>query len=337
MKDLGEKFQLWGTFSVWDHVRRGAFLAEVVMYDKLVVPVPPNPERAKTSEDRAFAQEQLGRWQRNGWQPQRLLDILKVIEPVVEPIEWDREHHELWVAQFKEYETGGPQAAKFVGQMLAGYVTGQVLLADLPAKAAGAVAVCPFDSLEKLKEQLGIDEKSALVERQHASRGLPGDLVSAIIGREFLIPEDPERDELSLLQEAVDLVKNEEWRTARSAFHAGMLRFVDDGLTDYDSIKSAVQAMAEEMQKLNKLARRRKVWTGVRRGFFFTQMLAQAASAPFNPFAAGQVAASIGQFTTSEILGNPADPYQAGPVGAILLDAQSKLGLTFTAGQRRTR
>lgn len=301
------------------------------MYDRLVVPVPPDPERAKTPEDLAFALAQRDRWERAEWEPQRLLDLLTILKPVVEPIEWDRKHQEQWAAEFKRYESGGMQTAQLVGQILAGHLTGQLLLADLPAKAAGAVAVCPFDSLEKLKEHLGIEETSTFVERREASQGLPGDLVSAIIGREFLVPEDPDRDELYLLQEAVDLVQDEEWRTARSDFHVGMLRFVNDGRTDYDSIKSAVEAMAVEMEKLNKLARRRKIWNGLRRGFFFTQMLAQVASMPINPFAAGQVAATIGQFTASEILGNPADPNQTGPAGAILVDAQRKLGLTLRA------
>jgi hypothetical protein len=46
------------------------------------------------------------------------------------------------------------------------------------------------------------------------------------------------------------------------------------------------------------------------------------------------MAVSVGQFTASEVLGNPADPHGAGPAGALLLDVQRKLDLTLE-GQRK--
>jgi hypothetical protein len=337
VRDLGQKFELWGTFSVWDHVRPGAFLAEVVMYDKLVVPVPPDPEKAETAEDRAFAEEQEDRWKKEGWKPQRLRDILQIVGPVAEPVEWDRKRHKQWASQYKKISEGGAHGAKVVGEMLAGRLTGQNLLSVVPAKAAGAVAVCPFDSLEALKDELGITETTDLPKRKEASQGLPGSLVSAVVGRELLVPEDPERDEFYLLQEAVNLVQHEDWRTARKAYHSGMLQFVEDGQTDYDSVKTAVEKMAEHLEELDKLARRRKIWKGARRVFFFTQLATQTASAPINPFAAAQVAATIGQYTTTEVLGDPASPYGAGPAGALLLDAQRKLGLTLKGARQPPR
>lgn len=54
-----------------DHVREGAFLAEVVIYDRLVIPVPPDPKHAEIPEDRSFAEKQWDRWERNGWNPKR--------------------------------------------------------------------------------------------------------------------------------------------------------------------------------------------------------------------------------------------------------------------------
>src|SRR5205823_3384978 len=102
-------------------------------------------------------------------------------------------------------------------------------------------------------------------------------------------------------------------------------KFVDSGRTDYDSIRSAVEAMAGDLETLDKLARSRKIWNGARRALFFTQIATQAASAPINPLAVGQLAVSVGQFTTSEVLGNPADRSRAGPAGDLLLEAQRRL------------
>jgi hypothetical protein len=36
-----DKSELWGTFSVRDHLRRRAFVAELLIYDRLVIPYPP--------------------------------------------------------------------------------------------------------------------------------------------------------------------------------------------------------------------------------------------------------------------------------------------------------
>jgi hypothetical protein len=113
--------------------------------------------------------------------------------------------------------------------MMAGWVTGQVLLDDLPAKAAGAVAVAPFGSLDELTEELGIRESDSLPRRMKASAGLPGELVSVIVGREFLVPAAEDWCELDLLREAVDVSAGSDFRQARRDFHTTMLQFVHDG------------------------------------------------------------------------------------------------------------
>ena len=52
--------QVWGTFSVKDHCDPNAFVAEVMLYDRLVIPVPPDAEERE-------------RWEKSGWQPDRLV------------------------------------------------------------------------------------------------------------------------------------------------------------------------------------------------------------------------------------------------------------------------
>jgi hypothetical protein len=52
--------QVWGTYSVKDHCDPNAFVAEVMLYDRLVIPVPPD------DKERA-------RWRKAGWQPEVFL------------------------------------------------------------------------------------------------------------------------------------------------------------------------------------------------------------------------------------------------------------------------
>jgi hypothetical protein len=306
----------------------------VILYDRLVIPVPPDPQRAQSAEDRGFAEKQWARWEEEGWQPERLHNLLAILRPVVEPIEWDRQHHEVWAREFANYAKTTPaEAADLVGRMMAGWVTGQVLLGDLPAKAAGAVAVAPFTSLGQLTADLGITETHALPERMKASQGLPANLVSAVVGREFLVPTDPEWDEFDLLREAVDLVRSEDYRSARKAFHGQMLGFVRDELTDYDSVKGAATAMERELQELDRLARKRKRWRRADRAFFFSQVALDVATAPVNPLGPARAGVAIGAYTTSQQLGEPASPHANGPAGALLHDAQRQLRLA-PSGER---
>src|SRR4051794_35219779 len=109
MNAMPEKYELWGTFSVMDHVKEGAFLAEVVMYDHLVIPVPPDPKNAKTEWERAFAEQQWERWTSEKWAPERQRDLLEIIKPVATPIEWTLDRHNMWAT---EYEKSKQEAAK---------------------------------------------------------------------------------------------------------------------------------------------------------------------------------------------------------------------------------
>ena len=40
-------FETWGTFAVDDHLGKRAFVADVLLYDRLVIPVPDARERER--------------------------------------------------------------------------------------------------------------------------------------------------------------------------------------------------------------------------------------------------------------------------------------------------
>jgi hypothetical protein len=46
---VSREWELWGTFSVGDHLRANSFVAELLLYDRLVVPVPPQEGGAEWS------------------------------------------------------------------------------------------------------------------------------------------------------------------------------------------------------------------------------------------------------------------------------------------------
>jgi hypothetical protein len=109
----------------------------------------------------------------------------------------------MWAA---EYEKSKLRATGEFSRILAGYVTGENLLSMVPAMAEGVVAAAPYTSLADLERDLGIKPTSPIADRVTVGRDLPGGALSTVIGREFLVPEDPDKDEFYLLREAVDLV-----------------------------------------------------------------------------------------------------------------------------------
>jgi hypothetical protein len=92
--------------------------------------------------------------------------------------------------------------------------------------ATGVIAVAPYDSLEQLNEDLGLKRcqltGAELEKRSH----LPGNSLTAIVGREFLIPEDPDKDDFQLLADAVSVARSNGYREARSALHLWLGKFL---------------------------------------------------------------------------------------------------------------
>jgi hypothetical protein len=67
--------QLWGAFSVTDHCEPRAFVAEVMLYDRLVIPVPPDEAERE-------------RWHENGRDPDLLERLLAILGGRAQPIKW---------------------------------------------------------------------------------------------------------------------------------------------------------------------------------------------------------------------------------------------------------
>src|SRR5690348_5816439 len=73
------KIQQWGTFSVRDHLKARPFVAEVLLFDKLVIPRPATEKELSAEGGPVVIEDQMGRWRHENWYPdqQRVsLDIL---------------------------------------------------------------------------------------------------------------------------------------------------------------------------------------------------------------------------------------------------------------------
>jgi hypothetical protein len=298
---------IWACFSVFDHAKPGAFLPEIVMYDRLVVPVPPRGEP-----------QEWQRWEQMGWDPARQQQLLAVLDPVVERVEWTDLRRYAWEQSYKDRRAS---AGEYVKRSLAGELTAMGLFDVAPAMARPVVATSPYTSLKELTEDLGI-------RREASRRPLPASTVSAVVGRELLLPQDSSRTELELLQEAVHVVTEEpEYRNARSLLNTRLQSFCRGGFTDRESVTAAVKDIKGACDDLERAVRKRKIWVTSRRLFSFAQIVLGAALTPISPVAIGLVVVGLGQFTATEMLSDPANPQSQAPDLAMLLDVQHELNL----------
>jgi hypothetical protein len=303
-----EHAEIWASFSVFDHLSPGAFLADVVMYDRLVVPIPPADDSAEWE-----------RWEAEGWNPQRQRRLLEVLGPTAEPVEWTQARRDVWR---QHYEQARASAGQYLRQSLAGQVTAAGLFDVIPAMAAPVVATSPYTSLAELMDDLAIARAANPVP-------LPQSTVSAVVGRELLLPVDESRSEIDVLREAVEVVTSvNDYRNARAALHDRLRRFSRDGVTDAASLQAAVHEIKTASDDLERSVRKRKIWVNAQRVFSFAQIVLGALMTPINPIGIGAVVAGIGQFTVSEKLSDPRAVYRSAPDLAMLIDVRRQLHLS---------
>lgn len=257
--------ELWATYSVKDHLQPRALAADILLFDRLVFPVPENARFPENSgpPDRPGEVEwtpnpaEWARWKEKdkNWDPDGQHRLLELLKPVIRKVPWDKSHQEQWRTDATDLAVQGIPDYAFVA-------TRTVLTRDLPAYVTGVAAVGPmYRTVEDLERELQIRDTAGRTQ-------LPGGALAAVLGWEFLTPEDGRLSDEKLLKETVDFVTgDDEFRRCRRDFLDWQQGFLKDGTTDRESIKRAVKDMRELLKAAKKSARRLKVRKVVRYAF----------------------------------------------------------------------
>jgi hypothetical protein len=270
--------QIWGTFSVKDHCRPNAFVREVLLFDRLVLPVPcDDQERSRWRQPNAKDPAET-------WDPERL-DVLRSIlgsqdvpaqRPIVHgllrrrypsglspaPLSWDSP----WTQARWEFERSRVLTAKTITSIDAFY-TSRIILAmgqDLPGVIE---AVAAFPSEEQCRSEL------------NPSVPAPPDMTAAqallMLAAPLLIPNADEGKDFGPLREAASLARDPQFQNERQAYYDWMRDFVrplqtsgDRELDEVKLDKGSVKLAEEQLQRLvsaerNLLSRmdRRRWWS----------------------------------------------------------------------------
>jgi hypothetical protein len=227
--------QIWGTFSVKDHCQPNAFVREVLLFDRLVLPVPENDqERTRWLHPNAQDPEET-------WDPERLdrlRDILGTQDvpaqpapaggwlarmgrqwmrsapaPAPPPLTWDSP----WTEHRWQYYRSRVMRAQTITHSDAYYTTRQILATgqDLPGVIE---AVAAFPSAGRCRAELKPSDQP------------PADPTAAqallMLAAPLLTPRGDEGKDFGPLRDAAALARDAKFRAARQAYYDWMREFV---------------------------------------------------------------------------------------------------------------
>jgi hypothetical protein len=215
--------QRWGSFSVRDHLPEQAFVLETLLYDRLIIPVPPEKKDDPKQEERK-------RWIDNRWNPDRLESLLKILgTELVSPIPWSQNLQE----SFKTRSAAASQltlevANDWTRSILAGIDPAS---RPVPAEAKNDIQLGEIEG-EQLGEIEGEQQQGQREERD----------LAFTICRRFLKPKGVfspcgVRLGTELLQQAVDLAGDSEFKKNRWQFYEWEEKIIHQGYSTKESIQ----------------------------------------------------------------------------------------------------
>ena len=274
--------QVWATFSVKDHCDPNAFVAEVMLYDRLVIPIPPDDQERT-------------RWREAGWKPEHLDKLLEILGDRAYTVNWDGERQRRWKAQYE----AGAEIAQVAGDW-AFAATRTELTQGLPRHVTGIQVITHYTAIAELESDLRL--------RPTAEGEIPlyGGTALAIIGHEFLVPDDPRWTHEDLLREAVDLSSERTSRRKRASFWRWQREFLtDQGITDQSAIRDAFEEMQDLLEEEKALVRKKWARNGTQFAFLVGSVALGLLGGPLTAVAAGGAFVSVGQFVADRLLDEP--------------------------------
>jgi hypothetical protein len=293
-------FERWGSLSVADHTDTAALVANVLLYDRLVVPVMP-----KTADH-----HETGYWISHGWQPGLQARRLEQLGELAVHRPWDASRRKMWKTRMDELRD-----ERFDAQHIDEYGMTRKILAEEPVKERPpgvhhVDVVAAYNSTEDALRDLRVGADSA-----------PAAAQAILLTRRLAIPDLPDIEDA--LQVAIDLSSDAGFRQKRADMFDWQGRMIARGI-DPAAIVDELSNMTDAYNAAVMSANRKVLW----RYAFTIGGIALGLATGGVPFVAGASAGlALLQFTWFDRT-PVVEPGSSGPA-AMFHDIQTKIGASL--------
>ena len=139
----------WGAFSVIDHTNPATLTPDVLLYDRLVFPVPTS-DFDKT------------RWEKQGWQPQKQAKLVDDLGDLAVSADWSSQDQLKWADLYKRLQFDTEEIVKEAGNELSYQATRMVLAQKkypLPVGVNGIDVIAASRSEQEFRRRFDVDLK----------------------------------------------------------------------------------------------------------------------------------------------------------------------------------
>ncbi len=188
----------WGSFSVRDHVNTEDLTANVLLYDRLIVPV--FTEEQPDRDEREY-------WDKQNWDPELQHKRLKQLKELAIKKPWDEQRRKKYKARIEELRAEKADKIDYFGitQEIIGSKK-ELLQTKFPGHVTDATIIPAYNSESELQKDFVISKPKANLAAQ-----------AYLLGREFLIPNIPDPEEA--LTRAIDLSAQDSFRAKRARLY----------------------------------------------------------------------------------------------------------------------
>ena len=292
-----DRAEIWGAFSPADHLRRRAFVADVLIYDRMVVPVPPKVD------------DPLAEKWRHRWNSQRQAELIQVIKAggrdhIIE-VPWDDQRQIKWEAYDEDtfHRSSRLEAASQVENDVADVQNRRAANPDTPKQFSERSYLVDYQQQvndEALARTIPDRCRVTVVAaygsygqfRKDVTVGLADsdsteDYLLGAFAWPLLVPSSSLRSDEDLLREAVELAALKEVEDYRTAYHDWRYRL----MTGHRSAESAEVELTEMIGDYKNAVRAAHISTAWRTAVI---VLVGGAAATIGSFVAGPAGAFVG-------------------------------------------
>jgi hypothetical protein len=283
---MSSERELWGTFSVRDHVRSRAFVAEVLLYDRLVIPVPPENDDAEYE-----------RWRQQRWKPERQRRLINILgeRNLVVQIPWDQGHQGQWEKLYRSQNSRKRGQARMASAELAAVDAGHVkesrsgswaykatrlILTDVPERDSAYYEKLPGVDVEAVAAYPSYPSFAREVPVRHPARKVDEERqYVGLFGWDFVVPEDDRSSDEKLLEKAAKLASRSDFKEKRADFHEWRRRVIAGGFDH----KSALAELEKRLKRYQAAARTKQLRGRVKTTLAVIGIAADVAALLFPP------------------------------------------------------